>query len=81
MSACTRTTDLPTGESDVEMAKFSLGLDRAEVIPLLKEILAIRLEIKILGSPWSPPAWMKTNNDVKGELKPEYYGAFAGAIS
>jgi len=70
--------DLPPGETDVEMAKFNLGSDRADVIPVLKEILAIRPEIKILGSPWSAPAWMKTNNDVKGgELKPEYYGAFA----
>ena len=70
--------DLAPGETDLEMAKFNLGPDRADVIPVLKEILAIRPEIKILGSPWSPPAWMKTNNDVKGgELKPEYYGAFA----
>src|SRR3984957_13704056 len=70
--------DLPPGETDVEMAKFNLGPDRADVIPVLKEILAIRPDIKILGSPWSAPAWMKTNNDVKGgELKPEYYGAFA----
>src|SRR5580658_1977140 len=70
--------DLAPGETDVEMAKFNLGADRADVIPVLKEILAIRPEIKILGSPWSAPAWMKTNDDVKGgELKPEYYGAFA----
>jgi len=70
--------DLPAGETDAEMAKFSLGPDRADVIPVLKEILAIRPGIKILGSPWSAPAWMKTNDDVKGgELKPEYYGAFA----
>ena len=70
--------DLPSGETDVEMAKFSLGPDRADVIPVLKEILAIRPGIKILGSPWSAPAWMKTNDDVKGgELKPEFYGAFA----
>src|ERR1700689_5711252 len=70
--------DLAPGETDVEMAKFNLGPDRADVIPVLKEILAIRPDIKILGSPWSAPAWMKTNNDVKGgELKPEYYGAFA----
>jgi glucosylceramidase len=48
------------------------------VIPVLKEILAIRPGIKILGSPWSAPAWMKTNDDMKGgELKPEYYGAFS----
>jgi glucosylceramidase len=70
--------DLPLGETDAEMAKFSLGPDRADVIPVMKEILAIRPGIKILGSPWSAPAWMKTNDDVKGgELKPEYYGALA----
>jgi glucosylceramidase len=70
--------DLPLGETDAEMAKFSLGPDRADVIPVMKEILAIRPGIKILGSPWSAPAWMKTNDDVKGgELKPEYYGAYA----
>jgi glucosylceramidase len=70
--------DLPAGETDVEMAKFSLGPDRADVIPVLKEILAIQPGIKILGSPWSAPAWMKTNHDVKGgELKPEYYSAYA----
>ena len=70
--------DLPAGETDAEMTKFSLGPDLTDVIPVLKEILAIRPGIKILGSPWSAPAWMKTNDDVKGgELKPEYYGAFA----
>ena len=70
--------DLAAGETDVEMAKFNLGPDLTDVIPVLKEILAIRPGIKILGSPWSAPAWMKTNDDVKGgELKPEYYGAFA----
>jgi glucosylceramidase len=70
--------DLPVGETDVDMAKFSLGPDRADVIPVLKEILAIRPGIKILGSPWSAPAWMKTNDDVKGgELKRECYDAFA----
>jgi glucosylceramidase len=70
--------DLPQGETDADMAKFGLGPDRADVIPVLKEILAIEPGIKILGSPWSAPAWMKTNDDVKGgELRPEYYGAFA----
>ncbi|MGA8438306.1 MAG: glycoside hydrolase family 30 beta sandwich domain-containing protein [Candidatus Sulfotelmatobacter sp.] len=70
--------DLPPGETDVEMTKFNLDPDRADVIPVLKEILAVRPGIKILGSPWSAPAWMKTNNDVKGgELRPEYYPAFA----
>jgi glucosylceramidase len=70
--------DVPAGETDPDLKKFSLAPDRADVIPVLKEILAIDPQIKILSSPWSAPAWMKTNDDVRGgELKPEYYGAYA----
>jgi glucosylceramidase len=70
--------DLAAGETDSELVKFSLAPDRTELIPILKEILAVNPKIQILGSPWSPPAWMKTNNDPKGgKLKTEYYGAYA----
>ena len=70
--------DLPPGETDPDMARFSLDADRADVIPVLKEILSINPKIKILGSPWSAPAWMKTNQNSKGgKLKPEYYDAYA----
>ncbi len=70
--------DLSKGETDADLARFSLAPDRADVIPVIKQILAINPAIKILGSPWSAPAWMKTNDRVKGgELKPEYYGAYA----
>jgi len=70
--------DMPAGETDPKLRRFSLDPDRADVIPVLKEILAIDPRIKILGSPWSAPAWMKTNGKVKGgELKPEFYEAYA----
>jgi glucosylceramidase len=70
--------DLSAGETDPTLAKFSLAPDRAELNPILKEILAINPKIQILGSPWSPPAWMKTTNDVKGgKLQTQYYGAYA----
>jgi glucosylceramidase len=70
--------DLPAGQTDAKMTKFSLGPDRMDVIPVLKEILAINPRIRILGSPWSAPAWMKTNQNSKGgALKPEFYGAYA----
>ncbi len=71
--------DLPEGETDPELTKFSLQNDhRTGLIPLLKKILAINPTIKIMGSPWSAPVWMKTNGKVKGgSLKPEYYGAYA----
>lgn len=70
--------DLPEGETDVNMERFSLEPDRKFLIPVLKEILTINPEIKIMASPWSPPTWMKTNNSsIGGSLKPEYYGAYA----
>ncbi|RNL54741.1 glucosylceramidase [Pedobacter jejuensis] len=70
--------DLPEGETDLQQAKFDLGLDKADVIPVMKEILAINPKIKILGSPWSPPLWMKTAYDARGGmLKPEFYEVYA----
>jgi glucosylceramidase len=70
--------DLPAGETDTLMKRFDLGEDRKDVIPVMKEILAINPKIKIMGSPWSPPVWMKTNGDTRGgSLKPEFYAAYA----
>lgn len=70
--------DVPSGQTDVNLDNFSLDPDRANLIPVLKEILAIEPDLKILGSPWSPPVWMKTNKAAKGgSLLPEYYEAYA----
>lgn len=70
--------DLPEGQTDTGMVHFDLGPDKKDVIPVLKEIVAINPNIKILGSPWSPPVWMKTNNDTKGgSLRPMFYDAYA----
>jgi glucosylceramidase len=70
--------DRPAGETDPTLAHFSLAPDEKDLIPVLKEILAINPSIKLLGSPWSPPTWMKTNDASKGgSLKPEFYGAYA----
>ena len=70
--------DLPAGQTDINLAQFSLAPDKVDVIPLLKEILQINPAIKILGSPWSPPVWMKDNAGSKGgSLRPEYYGVYA----
>ena len=69
---------MPAGQTDPTLAKFSLEPDKDDLIPLLKEILAIDPKIRIMGSPWSPPVWMKDNgSSVGGSLKPEYYAAYA----
>jgi len=70
--------DLKEGETDYELKKFSLSQDYNDVIPVMREILALNPDIKILGSPWSAPAWMKTNNNVRGgQLKKNCYEAYA----
>jgi glucosylceramidase len=86
------------GCSDFSLSEYSLcdtpgienfGLTSEEtdyVIPVLKEILAINPDLKIMGSPWTPPQWMKVNNltDLQpfnswtsGQLNPAYYGDYA----
>ena len=70
--------DLPAGQTDTALAHFDLGPDMKDVVPVLKQILDIAPTIKILGSPWSAPAWMKTNHDTRGgSLLPQYESAYA----
>ncbi len=68
----------PGTQQDTTLAGFDLGQDKKWLIPVLKQILAINPTIKILGSPWSPPAWMKSNNSTQaGSLLTKYYNAYA----
>lgn len=70
--------DLPAGATDPHLDRFDLGPDKKDVIPVLKEILAIQPSLKILASPWSAPIWMKTNDNIQGgRLKEEYYSCYA----
>jgi glucosylceramidase len=70
--------DLPAGQTDPAMARFSIDPDKADVIPVMKQILAIDPRIKILASPWSAPLWMKTSGEARGGvLKPEFFPAYA----
>ncbi len=70
--------DLPNGQTDPTLQQFSLSQDTINLIPLLKQILVINPSMKILGSPWSPPVWMKDNNkSIGGSLRPQFYNAYA----
>jgi glucosylceramidase len=70
--------DIPAGQTDTNLQHFNLAPDQTDLIPVLKLVLAINPNIKILGSPWSPPAWMKENNStVGGSLLPQYYNVYA----
>ena len=70
--------DVATGQTDVNLTSFSLAPDMTNLIPVLKSILAINPNIKIMATPWSPPVWMKDNNSfIGGSLQPQYYGVYA----
>ncbi|MGB5008404.1 MAG: glycoside hydrolase family 30 beta sandwich domain-containing protein [Ferruginibacter sp.] len=70
--------DMPAGMTDPALANFNLSLDTVDVIPVLKQILTINPNIKIMGSPWSPPVWMKSNgSSIGGSLLPAYYSVYA----
>ncbi len=49
-----------------DLAGFSIAQDQASVIPALRDALLLNPELKLIATPWSPPAWMKTNRALIG---------------
>ncbi len=67
-------------EGDVELKTFDMSHDDKELVPLIKEAEVLNGKpLKLLCSPWSPPAFMKSNNDINngGRLLKKYYKAWA----
>lgn len=64
---------------DKELTHFSIEEDRDDIIPMIKDAMAISTDgFKIISSPWTAPPWMKDNNDWRGgKLLPEYYDTWA----
>ncbi|MBA4248354.1 MAG: hypothetical protein C0444_08685 [Microbacterium sp.] len=70
--------DMAPGETDPELKNFSIEPDRDSIIPIMQEALRINPNIRVIASPWSPPAWMKTTDSLySGSLRPEFESAFA----
>lgn len=72
--------DVPAGQTDFPLRHFSIAHDRAQILPLLRRAKQLNPSLKVMGTPWSPPAWMKTNDSlVGGRLKddPAVYDAYA----
>ena len=71
-------------DGDKELKTFSVAHDRQFRIPFIKQAMAAAGgKLTLFASPWSPPAWMKDNNDMLhgGKLKPEYYQTWANYIA
>ena len=67
-------------EGDKELTSFSVDHDKRFRIPFIKRAIeATGGRLTLFASPWSPPAFMKTNNDMLhgGKLRPEFRQAWA----
>ena len=70
MGASDFTNGLPytydDGQADPTLANFSIQHDLNQIIPLIKQAQAINPNVKVLITPWSPPAWMKPPTSTYG---------------
>ncbi|HEY6276232.1 MAG TPA: glycoside hydrolase family 30 beta sandwich domain-containing protein [Streptosporangiaceae bacterium] len=72
--------DLPSGRTDPGMNHFSVARDRAFIVPVVREILAANPAVKIVATPWTPPAWMLASGTFEANrctLSTRWYGAYA----
>ncbi len=82
INSCDFSSDMYTyvQENDKELKSFNIEHDRKYKIPFIKEAMAVAGgKLNLYASPWSPPSWMKDNNDMLqgGKLKPDYYSTWA----
>jgi glucosylceramidase len=66
------------GEPDPEMRRFSIEHDKAYILPMLRQARGVNPELFLLGSPWSPPGWMKTGGSMLGgSMRKHHFAAYA----
>jgi len=66
-------------ENDINLEHFSVEEDKDDLIPMIKEAMAISEDgFRLFASPWTAAPWMKDNNSwVGGKLLPKYYDSWA----
>jgi glucosylceramidase len=73
--------DMPAGHTDPALAHFSIAHDLVNLVPVLKQALAINPHIEIVATPWTAPAWMKTSGSLDGgSLNPADLGVYASYL-
>lgn len=69
---------------DENLSEFNISRDREYILPLVRAAMQVNPDkMTFLSSPWSPPAFMKTNGEMNhgGSLKKEYYAMWAKYIA
>lgn len=82
INSCDFSSDMYTyvDDGDAALRSFNIEHDKKYKIPFIKEATkAAGGRLTLFASPWSPPSWMKSNNDMLhgGKLKPEFYKSWA----
>jgi glucosylceramidase len=70
--------DMPSGQTDPSLANFSIAHDLADVLPLTRQAEQLNPNLKVMGTPWTAPPWMKDSGAYsQGWLQSQYYAAYA----
>jgi len=73
--------DMAAGQQDPELRHFSTAHDDAYVFPVMREALKLNPSITVMATPWSAPAWMKTNDSmIGGGLREDAMRAYSNYI-
>lgn len=68
-------------KKDMELKSFSIEKDMEFIIPMLREVVAHKKDLKFFASPWSPPGWMKTSGTMyDGYMRSEYIDCYTDYI-
>ena len=74
----TKAYSFDDGEADPELTRFSIDHDREYILPVLLQARKVNPSLFLLGSPWSPPGWMKANGSMLGgSMRKKYFAAYA----
>lgn len=67
-------------DGDVELRHFTIDHDRSYLLPFIKDAMSLPgVQFRLIASPWSPPAWMKSNHDMNrgGKVLDQYKKTWA----
>jgi glucosylceramidase len=74
----TRAYSYDDGEADPGLTRFSVDHDREYILPILRQCRQVNPGLFLLGSPWSPPGWMKANGSMLGgSMRNKYFASYA----
>ncbi len=76
--------DMPPGRRDPGLRRFTLRHDREYVFPAIRQALRLNPRMTVMANPWTPPAWMKTDDSLiptgpgpASSLRADAYGPYA----